>query len=89
MKKSLMVLIVLLIINTGCNDSYDVDDYRIIEIAYGEAIDENLARQFDDFTPEIIENSGDLYVHDRMCDSRVSRSGYRKLDNSNGRYLVV
>ncbi len=102
-KKFLTIVVsIMLIAFTGCNNSnemksYDVGDYKIIEIRYGDEINPVLIDLLEETDPDIIElideEKIDLpyYKNGFMCGVRPYKNdgGYRMLNNENGKYLVV
>lgn len=95
MKKVVIVFIssILLIVLSGCSifergneKAYDVDDYKIIEIYYGDAIDQDLIDQIEDSeeTEELIDDVDEglpVYMPNRMCGATLlSNGGYRMLN---------
>ncbi len=97
-----IVLSIILIAFTGCNKydemkSYDVGDYKIIEIRYGDEINPVLIDLLEETDPDIIglideeKIDSPYYKNGFMCGVRPYKNdgGYRMLNNENGKYLEV
>ncbi len=97
-----LVISTTLIAFTGCNKcaemkSYNVGDYKIIEIRYGDEINPVLIDLLEETDPDIIglideeEYTVADYNSGLMClaEAYTGEGGYRMLNNDNGKYLEV